>query len=309
MKYRDGIYVSENKKAITVYTCADNKFSLLKETVFANELVEILETERENINNFIYSALDVDYNKAEKYFSVLDKFINVLSKENIVMGFLLGLEVKDKTSVDKANAVLRDFQKTFHDIYFYTRYYCHLDEDTEERIPHEEKIKSIFNNSTDFLEQNYKEVYVTAINNPQEFSFPFTKYYYFDKLTNFISFLFINTMKTEPNLNICFNCDKLFVAYTKKRTRYCDRVQNDKGDTCKKIGPVVRKELVSNLSCMQDYEKALHRNYKRLERCGDKNISYDDYTAWLDKVKIAKTKYLKEQISDEEFLEVINLLG
>jgi hypothetical protein len=35
------------------------------------------------------------------------------------------------------------------------------------------------------------------------------------------------------------------------------------------------------------------------------DLDFETYTAWLDKAKKAKEKFLKDEITDEEFLEIV----
>jgi hypothetical protein len=181
----------------------------------------------------------------------------------------------------------------------------------DDEITHEDKVKELFEIDNSFLDYEFKEVYVTDLENLDKFAYPFTKCYFFDSVANFIAFLFINTMQKDYNLSECNYCHKLFVPKTKKKTRYCDRVQTEDSKTCKQLGPAERSELMKNLWCIDDYDKAIARNYKRLERKVDEisymkqDLDFETYTTWLDKVKKAKEKFLKDEITDEEFLEIV----
>ena len=136
-------------------------------------------------------------------------------------------------------------------------------------------------------------------------------YYYFDSAANYLRFLLVQLIKCNPNICLCQNCNRLFVAKTKMRTFYCDRIQPDDGKKCSEIGPKKRAELQSTLFGFEDYDKAVERNYQRAKRTQEYNVKdiqlgWDDYYSWLDKVQQAKNQWQNEDISDEDFLSTVH---
>ena len=103
------------------------------------------------------------------------------------------------------------------------------------------------------------------------------------------------------------------IAKTKKKTLYCNRVQPDSNKKCNEIGPKNRAELQSTLFGFEDYNKAVERNYQRAKRTEDSyvkdiKLGWDDYYAWLDRVQQAKKQWLNEEITDEDFLNIVHEL-
>ena len=140
-----------------------------------------------------------------------------------------------------------------------------------------------------------------------------TKCYFFDSAANYLNFLLLNLIHLNPNICLCQNCGELFVAKTKKKTLYCDRIQLDSNKTCSEIGPKNRAELQSTLFGFEDYGKAVERNYQRAKRTEeyyvkDKQLEWDEYFDWLERAQQAKKQWLNEEISDDDFLDIVHEL-
>ena len=140
-----------------------------------------------------------------------------------------------------------------------------------------------------------------------------TKCYIFDSTANYLNYLLLNLIQSNPNICLCQNCGELFVAKTKKKTLYCDRVQPDSNKKCSEIGPKIRAELQSTLFGFDDYDKAVERNYQRAKRTEEEYVKdiqlrWDDYYTWLEKAQQAKKQWLNEEITDDEFLNVVHEL-
>ena len=100
----------------------------------------------------------------------------------------------------------------------------------------------------------------------------------------------MNLIRLNPNICLCQNCGELFVAKTKKKTLYCDRVHPDDGKKCSVIGPKKRAELQSTLFGFEDYDMAVERNYQRAKRTEEEyvkdiQLKWDDYYDWLERVQ------------------------
>lgn len=103
----------------------------------------------------------------------------------------------------------------------------------------------------------------------------------------------------------------------RKKTRYCDRVRTDNRCTCKQIGPQqIYKFRLQHIELLADYDRAINRNYRRVERyelkLGDekqgKDLSYNDYADWLRDLHTAKVAFMSGEMSEEEFREAIHHL-
>ena len=131
-------------------------------------------------------------------------------------------------------------------------------------FPLEEKPKHILEIDKQLLDHTFQETYY--INRKKQTELGLTKCYFFDSAANYLNFLLLNLIQLNPNICLCQNCGELFVAKTKKKTLYCDRIQPDSNKTCSEIGPKNRAELQSTLFGFEDYGKAVERNYQRAKR-------------------------------------------
>ena len=109
-----------------------------------------------------------------------------------------------------------------------------------------------------------------------DYCFPYTRAYCFTELQNYVQFLFLNMMQSNPNFCKCNYCYNFFIPKTKKLTRFCDRIDPESGKTCKEIAPTIyRNEDIGSNKILKEYDLALHRNYKRMcrgeERLSDKH--------------------------------------
>ena len=76
------------------------------------------------------------------------------------------------------------------------------------------------------------------------------KRYVFDSASNYLNFLLLNLIQLNPNICLCQNCGELFVAKTKKKTLYCDRIQLSLTATKSAVRLVPRTALNCNLRCL-----------------------------------------------------------
>ena len=153
--------------------------------------------------------------------------------------------------------------------------------------------------------------------NENDYSFPYTHAYQFSDLKNYIQFVFLNMIQYNSTFSKCNYCYKFFIPKTKKPTRFCDRIDPTSGKTCKEIAPsVFRNQDLGSTKIMQEYNRALQRNYKRMcraeERLSDKQSEKDIkpqvYVKWRDKVLESMRLWKSKKISDETFLMVVQEL-
>ena len=153
--------------------------------------------------------------------------------------------------------------------------------------------------------------------NENDYSFPYTHAYRFSDLKNYIQLIFLNMIQYNSTFSKCNYCYNFFIPKTKKLTRFCDRIDPASGKTCKEIAPsVFRNHDLGSTKIMQEYNRALQRNYKRMcraaERLSDKQSEKDIepqvYGEWRDKVLDAMQLWKGKKISDEEFLRVVREL-
>ena len=217
----------------------------------------------------------------------------------------------DRRGYEKAIAlqrkIFRDFGDAFQNAKVLTNIYAELP------CPLEEKPKHILEIDKQLLDNAFQETYYINRKKQTEFDLGLTKCYIFDSAANYLHFLILKLIQLNPNICLCQNCGELFVAKTKKKTRYCDRIQPDDGKKCSEIGPKNRAELQSSLFGFDEYEKAVERNYQRAKRTEEKyvkdiRLEWDDYYDWLDKVRSAKALWLNDGLSDEDFLNIVHEL-
>lgn len=145
-----------------------------------------------------------------------------------------------------------------------------------------------------------------------EFGEGWTSRYRFRSLTDYYYFLLVHFIELNPTISLCECCGRYFIPKTKKRTLYCDRVLKD-GKTCKELAPSLKHKLqAQSKKVIEEFDRAKRRMYKRYERTDDmrakpanKNLSYADYYAWLDRATQARDSYLAGKMEEEDALKLI----
>lgn len=238
---------------------------------------------------------------------------------NTILGLLLNAELSkiekptpdDRRGYEDAIAlqrkIYRNFSVAFQNAKVLTNIYAELP------CPLEEKPKRILEIDKQLLDHTFQETYYINKKKQTEINLGLTKCYIFDSAANYLNFLLLNLMQLNPNICLCQNCGELFVAKTKKKTLYCNKIQSDDRKKCSEIGPKIRAELQSSLFGFEDYDKAVERNYQRAKRTEDSyvkdiKLGWEDYYAWLDRVQQAKKQWLNEEITDEDFLNIVHEL-
>lgn len=145
-----------------------------------------------------------------------------------------------------------------------------------------------------------------------EFGDGWTSRYRFRSLTEYYYFLLVHFIQQSPNIALCECCGCYFIPKTKKKTLYCDRVLMN-GKTCKELAPSLKHKLnAKRQKVIEEFDRAKRRMYKRYERTDDigakpknKNLSYADYYAWLDRATQVRDSYLSGKIGEEDALKII----
>ena len=78
----------------------------------------------------------------------------------------------------------------------------------------------------------------------------------------------------------------------------------------------MKKKMEENNTLLEEYSKAVARNYKRVERTENKLTKHHNnkeldviaYNAWLDKAQDAKRDWINKKITDDDFAAVIHEL-
>ena len=325
MKKQKGIYLVPTKKQkFGLLYCDGEKFKKFYSNSYAKELVSIISTDSDAMQialSYVNQepVIEKRYSpaRAERIFTQNLQAVKIIRSINTILGLLLNAELSkiekpspdDRKGYEKAidlqRKIYRDFGTAFQNAKVLANIYAELP------CPLEEKPKHILEIDKQLLDHTFQETYY--INRKKQTELGLTKCYFFDSAANYLNFLLLNLIHLNPNICLCQNCGELFVAKTKKKTLYCDRIQPDSNKTCSEIGPKNRAELQSTLFGFEDYGKAVERNYQRAKRTEeyyvkDKQLEWDEYFYWLERAQQAKKQWLNEEISDDDFLDIVHEL-
>ena len=142
----------------------------------------------------------------------------------------------------------------------------------------------------------------------------YTPEYVFRSLAEYYMFLLIHFISAQPNVALCECCGRYFLPKTAKKTIYCDRVIKDE-KSCKVWGPILKHKLqAQNKKVVEEFDRAKQKMYKRYERATDpnkkaseKDLTYEEYYAWLEKATQARDDYLAGKLTAEEALKIIKV--
>lgn len=324
---KKGLYlIPTGKKKFRLFFCDGESIKKLYTNSYAEELISLTSTDSDAIQIALsYVNQEPLVNKrysparAERIFTQNLQVVKIVQVINTILGLLLDAELSkiekpspdDRKGYEKAidlqRKIYHDFGVAFQNAKVLTSIYAELP------CPLEEKPKQILEIDEHLLDHSYNETFFINKEKQTEDNFGLTKCYVFDSAENYLNFLLLNLIQLNPNICLCQNCGELFVAKTKKKTLYCDRIQPDGNKKCSEIGPKNRAELQSTLFGFEDYDKAVERNYqraKRTEECyvKDKQLEWDDYFDWLERAQQAKKQWLNVEISDDEFLNIVHEL-
>ena len=325
MIIKKGLYLVPGKKQKfgLIYCDGENSKKLYKNSI-AKELISLISTDSDAMQialSYVNQepVIEKRYSpaRAERIFTQNLQAVKIIRSINTILGLLLNAELSkiekpspdDRKGYEKAidlqRKIYRDFSAAFQNAKVLTNIYAELP------CPLEEKPKHILEIDKQLLDHTFQETYY--INRKKQTELGLTKCYFFDSAANYLNFLLLNLIQLNPNICLCQNCGELFVAKTKKKTLYCDRIQPDSNKTCSEIGPKNRAELQSTLFGFEDYGKAVERNYQRAKRTEeyyvkDKQLEWDDYFSWLERAQQAKKQWLNEEISDDDFLDFVHEL-
>ena len=322
-----GFYlVPTGKQRFGLLYCDGEKYKKLYSNSYAKELISLTGTDSDAMQialSYINQEPQVDKRyspaRAERIFTQNANVGAIVRSINTFLGLLLEFELSkiekpspdDRRGYEKAidlqRKIYRDFGAAFQKAKVLTNIYAELP------CPLEEKPKHILEIGKQLLDNTFREAYYINSKKQTESDLGLTKCYIFDSAANYLNFLLLNLIQLNPNICLCQNCGELFVAKTKKKTLYCDRIQPDSKKRCSEIGPKKRAELQSTLFGFEDYDMAVERNYQRAKRTAehyvkDIRLKWDDYFSWLERAQQAKQQWLNEEISDDDFLKIVHEL-
>ena len=318
--------VPTGKQKFGLFYCDGEKFNKLYSNSYAEELISLIITDSDAmqialsyVNQEPLVEKRYSRTRAERIFTQNLQVATIVRSINTILGLLLNMELykiekpspDDRRGYEEAVALQRkiyhDFGVAFQNAKVLTNIYAELP------CSLEEKPKRILEIDEQLFDNTFQETYYINEKKQTEDNLGLTKCYIIDSAANYLNFLLLNLIQLNPNICLCQNCGELFVAKTKKKTLYCNRIQQDDGKRCSEIGPKIRAELQSTLFGFEDYDKAVERNYQRAKRTEeyyvkDIKLEWDDYYDWLDRVQQAKKQWLNEEITDENFLNIVHEL-
>lgn len=128
----------------------------------------------------------------------------------------------------------------------------------------------------------------------------------------------LEVIKQGINLGKCWYCGNFFIPKTKKKTLFCDRV-NENGRSCKQKGSKIKFNAEKeNDMYLKEYQKIYNRYYARAERFTYADISSPkkvmvfsimDFQEWSLSASDVRKKYLSGEISGEEMIKKIEVFG
>lgn len=245
-----------------------------------------------------------DFEKAEQLLDLVYKACDLISENDVVMGYLTKSLVEG-TLFFNSDKVLKDQIKyailNLNHILFISVEldYILTQMSKGEKIDFDNKCMH-----TRFCEVN-QSFYRT--NNGTQIG------YRVQTIMEYYVLLIHKFIELNPIVSRCEACNRFFIPKTKKKTLYCDRVLNN-GKTCKQVAPAIKHKLEAmNDEVINTFDKEKNKMYKRLERTNDFNsniekpLSYSDYYTWLNNATVARNKYLQGDITKEQAIKVIKV--
>ena len=302
----------------------------LPEITFADELIEYLELDLRPFANVLnrLKAQTKENTSLEKLQSTFDTIGWITGNFNVekpLYSFLLTTQINcrffeithsDQFYVIKDQAV----DSLFHTVHAQSMFYAVCDAYCRAEGTHEEKFNKVFTGRGSLFKLQLEQVIAHTEVSTKMFylnnrSLPYSRGYRFENLPDYMWYIFLSTMEYDIKFSQCDYCGHFFIPKTKKKTLYCDRVRTDDGRTCKQIGPAqIYKMRLKHSELLADYDRAVNRNYRRLERFElkpddekhGKDMTFIEYADWLREAQEAKTAFLKGEMSEKQFAEVIH---
>lgn len=334
--YKDiGIYVFPSGDKMRIFAFDGEKATEYPPLTYAEQLVDFLEIDMsvliKQVNNLkSYDDATVDEELLTKIFYSIYHLADIFCEDSPVYSFLMTNELRhlDKKAVlfeTVESAVLRKNRglqvlEIMTDLQAYLFYLCNIYCMTDGN--HADKVREVISNREQIFSIWFQEIVSTSppsieMFEREEFGFPITKGYRFSALQDYLWFVFINFLQYDVNFSECQHCGHFFIPKTKRKTLYCDRIRTEGGRTCKDIGPaVVSKRNAEFSTVLAEYDKAVNRNFKRVERFEGKlsdekkgkDLDYKDYSEWLERLHAVREMWKNGEMDDAEMLKVIHEL-
>ena len=245
--------------------------------------------------------------------------VELMANNDWMQAYACLSEHSDDEYKNMVSHTLKSVVSTYNEFWTLADYYCTHNGSAKEKFDFihavEQSVTDVTVEEIISARKSGKDFFLRP--NENDYSFPYTHAYRFTDLKNYIQFVFLNMIQFNSTFSKCNYCYNFFIPKTKKPTRFCDRIDPAIGKTCKEIAPTIfRNQNLGSTKIMQEYNRALQRNYKRMcraeERLSDKQSEKDIepqvYGEWRDRVLEAMRLWKSKKISDEEFLRVVREL-
>lgn len=334
--YKDrGVYVFPDGNKMRIFAFDGENATEYPPLTYAEQLVDFLEIDMSMFSKLLnnlksYDDATVDEELLTKIFYSIYHLADIFCEDSPVYSFLMTNELRllDRNAIlfeTVESAVLRkntglQILEIIVDLQAYLFYLCNIYCMTDGT--HADKVWDVVFERERILDVRFEEIVSTSppsieMFQREEFSFPLTKGYRFSALKDYLWFVFINFLQYDVNFSECQHCGHFFIPKTKRKTLYCDRVRTEDGRTCKNIGPaIVSKRNAEFSAVLVEYDKAVNRNFKRVERFEGKlsdekkgkDLDYAEYSEWLNKLREVREQWKNGEVDDEEILRVIHEL-
>ncbi len=333
---KKGLYVFPQENGnFKMFTYDGTECKQLPDTTFALQLINFLEVNLTPVSNILSKFRDYnlytddggyDFDRANM---IIQGIYAMLAREfyeaHPEYSFLLSTEMENRiqgTMVssnwdldrlrERAVSIIDSMLVMSSKLYKYTYAYASLDE------PHEKRVINAVSENPQMVNRYFTEFILTSpldtkMFTTSEISYPFHRGYFFDRLEDFLWFIFLNSLQYDVNLCICKYCGHFFIPSTSKKTWYCDRVRTEDGKTCKQVGPpFIRKYVKNYFAALGEYDKAMERNFKRAERTENrvdgtetpKSLSFNEYISGRKKFKRQSSNGLRVKLPKRSFLKL-----
>lgn len=325
-RYRNGIYLSIDKKCVHLWRLHHGKLKPLPDSNFAEELTTGMRFDKHEIES-AWSKIDlycqiggysdfrsVTFERAEECKDIARRAALQCMKEEPLISELIYADVVERVQLNEGldefsymktmeacAAALWDTVQ-FHSEMFHIMGSSYDYEDL--RLWKQEKVLT----DHTLFQRNYQCELVPEEND-------YSLRYFFNRFSDYYAFVLLHFALEHRRMQVCELCGKVFVPKTKRITKYCNRINPFCDMPCNKIAPKHYMEGRQQRDpLLAEYEQARNQNYKRLERTAlhgettEKSLTYTAYDAWFREVSEARQRYLSDKSTADAFRKLIHKL-
>lgn len=323
LKY--GLYLFPNGENFTQFGYYQGAVTEFGSANYGDQLIDFLDLD---VSKIIQLSKNIEHMSGDDVTEAISDLVNnspvlflirLMANDDWMRAYDCLSEHSDEDYKIMVLHTLESVVSTHSEIWALADYYCESSGSAKERFDFIHAIDDAF---TDIAVEEIISARKSGADfffrpNENDYGFPYTHVYRFTDLKNYVQFIFLNMMQYNSTFCKCNYCYNFFIPKTKKPTRFCDRIDSTSGKTCKEIAPsVYRNQELGSTKVMQEYNRALQRNYKRMCRAEErlsnkqyeKDIEPQVYNEWRDRVLDSMRLWKSKEISVEEFVRVIREL-